>query len=265
MIHLKSIILRNDSERPDRFPFNLPMLDAFSELELTEPVTVFVGENGSGKSTLIETIAAGIGSVTVGGESIQKDKTLSHARALSDHFRFEWTKRTRKGFFLRAEDFFQFAKKVKQEQEEYDDMAREFEGKFSGYGLMLARGAALGQKHALEERYEGNPDERSHGESFLQLFQSRLVPGGLYLLDEPEAPLSPQRQLTLLSLVKEMAEEQDAQFIIVTHSPILMAVPGADIISFDTRPLSRIPFDDIEHVNLMRDFLQAPESFLRNL
>jgi predicted ATPase len=121
-----------------------------------------------------------------------------------------------------------------------------------------------GQRRALTTRYGEDADARSHGESFLNLFQSRFVPGGLYLLDEPEAPLSPQRQLALLSMLKEMTA-QDSQFVIATHSPILMALPGADILSFDHAPPRRLPYEKVEHVSLTRDFLNNPEAFLRHL
>jgi len=121
-----------------------------------------------------------------------------------------------------------------------------------------------GQRRALANRYGEDADARSHGESFLQLFQSRFVPGGLYLLDEPEAPLSPQRQLALLAMLKGMAA-QDSQFVVATHSPILMALPGADILSFDQPPVRRIAYEEVEQVSLTRDFLNNPEAFLRHL
>jgi predicted ATPase len=130
--------------------------------------------------------------------------------------------------------------------------------------LGLAKGAVLGQKRALVEKYGEDADARSHGESFLQLFQARFVPGGLYLLDEPEAPLSPQRQLALLSMLREMAA-QDSQFIIATHSPLLMAFPDATILSFDRAPVREIAYDEVEHVSLTRAFLSDPERFLRRL
>ena len=98
----------------------------------------------------------------------------------------------------------------------------------------------------------------------MKLAENRFVPGGLYLLDEPEAPLSPMRQLGFLSLLKDMVQ-QDSQFIIATHSPILMAFPEASIYSFDTAPLTRLAYDDLEHVNLTRDFLNDPQAFLRHL
>ncbi len=114
------------------------------------------------------------------------------------------------------------------------------------------------------ERYGEDLDANSHGESFLKLFRSRFVPAGLYLLDEPEAPLSPQRQLALLSMLKEMVAEQ-AQFIIATHSPILMAYPEAQILSFASHPVSEVSSENVEHVSLTRAFLNNPNSFLRHL
>src|SRR5205085_10529859 len=145
------------------------------------------------------------------------------------------------------------------------EMAEEFEREgLKGYGLRLAQGAVRGQRRELARRYGEDADARSHGESFLNLFQSRFVPGGLYLLDEPEAPLSPQRQLALLSMLKEMVNE-DAQFIIATHSPILMAFPEAMILSFDVHPIKEVMWEEIEHVSLTRAFLNNPSSFLRHL
>ncbi len=227
-------------------------------------MTFFVGENGTGKSTLLEAVAAGAGSVVVGGEDVRADKTLGHARALAAQLRLAWTKRTHRGFFLRAEDFFGFAKRINQTGAELEEMAQDFGKELKGYGLRLAQGVVRGQRSALTSRYGEDADARSHGEGFLQLFQSRFVPGGLYLLDEPEAPLSPQRQLALLSMLKGMIE-QDSQFVIATHSPILMAFPDASILSFDHTPPRQIPYDEVEHVSLTRDFLADPEAFLRHL
>ena len=116
----------------------------------------------------------------------------------------------------------------------------------------------------MERRYGSDPDARSHGQAFLNLFQGRFVPGGVYLLDEPEAPLSPQNQLGLLALLLDLVQ-QDAQFIIATHSPMLLAFPGAMIYSFDAAPVAAVAYADLDHVNLTRDFLNDPQSFLRRL
>jgi predicted ATPase len=265
MIHLRSVALKPAARTLRGYPFELPLVRKFKEIKFTGPVTFLVGENGSGKSTLLEALAAAAGSVVVGGEDVRADKTLAHARALAAQLKLVWTKRTRRGFFLRAEDFFNFTRRVNQTSAELEEMAAEFEREgLKGYGLSRARGVVLGQRRALAERYGEDADARSHGESFLNLFQSRFVPGGLYLLDEPEAPLSPQRQLALLAMLKGMAE-QDSQFVVATHSPILMALPGADILSFDHPPVRRVAYEEVEHVSLTRDFLNNPEAFLRHL
>lgn len=134
----------------------------------------------------------------------------------------------------------------------------------SDYALSYARMPYAASLHRMKEMYGEGLDANSHGEGFLKLFQSRFVPGGLYILDEPEVPLSPMRQLAFISMIKEMIDE-NSQFIIATHSPILIAFPGAEIISFDQSPFERVKYDELEHVKLTRDFLNNPEQFLRHL
>ncbi len=264
MIHLQSIGVKPAAKKLSEFPFNLPLVKKLDQLEFHSPVTFFVGENGSGKSTLLEAIGAGIRLPTVGGDDVERDKTLEHARALAKQLKFSWSGKTHRGFFLRAEDFFNFARRLQAMTRELQEIADSFDEEYSGTALGLAKGAALGQRQALIERYGENLDANSHGESFLKLFQSRFTPGGLYLLDEPEAPLSPQRLLALMSMLKEMVE-QNAQFIIATHSPILMAFPGSRIVSFDDHPVREVDYDDVEHVSLTRAFLNNPQSYLRRL
>ncbi|HEV2664969.1 MAG TPA: AAA family ATPase [Blastocatellia bacterium] len=264
MIHLQSISLKPAAKKRPGFPFNLPLVKKLDQLEFHSPVTFFVGENGSGKSTLLEAIGAGVKLATVGGDDVERDETLENARALGKQLKFSWLNKTHRGFFLRAEDFFNFARRLQTMIRELQEIADNFDKEYTGAALGLAKGAALGQRQALIERYGENLDANSHGESFLKLFQSRFVAGGLYLLDEPEAPLSPQRQLALMSMLKEMVD-QEAQFIIATHSPILMAFPGARILSFDDHPVREVVYDEVEHVSLTRAFLNNPQSFLRRL
>jgi predicted ATPase len=264
MIHLRSVAIKPGAKHINTFPFNVPSIRAMKKIEFRAPVTFLVGENGSGKSTLLEAIAAGIGSIAVGGEDIQRDETLAKVNRLTEQMSFIWQKRTGRGFFLRAEDFFNFTKRINTMGKELDEMISEFERELTGYGLALAKGVVKGQRMALVKKYGEDADAKSHGESFLRLFQERFVPGGLYLLDEPEAPLSPQRQLALLSLLKDMVR-QDAQFIIATHSPIIMAYPEATIFSFDNDVVTEVEYDELEHVTLMRAFLNNPEAFLRRI
>jgi len=184
------------------FPFNLPLVRHFREVDFRSAVTFFVGENGSGKSTLLEAVAAGINAIAVGGDDVHRDQTLAHVRALGKRLKFVWEKKTHRGFFLRAEDFFNFSRRMQSMTKELDEIAESFDEEYTGFARGLAKGAVMGQRQLLIEKYGENPDANSHGESFLKLFQARFVPEGLYLLDEPEAPLSPQRQLAFLAMLK---------------------------------------------------------------
>ncbi len=268
MIHLESFSVREFSEQDAAvFPFYLNVIKSLREIEFSSPVTFFVGENGSGKSTLMESLACAVGSVAVGSESVKTDGTLAAVRKLSQYFRLVWTKRTHKGFFLRAEDFFGYAKKMKQTQEELQHELENVEGEYQGrskYAADLARTPYVNELSAIQRRYSDGLDTHSHGESFMALLQTRFVPDGLYLLDEPEAALSPSRQLTFISALKQMVE-QNSQFIIATHSPIILAFPGATILSFDGGKIQKVKYEQLEHVNLTRDFLASPDSFLRHL
>ncbi len=252
---------------PAGFPFNVPVIQALDNLEFTAPVTFLVGENGCGKSTLLEAIAAAAGSITVGSEQVGNDPTLVSLRLLARYLKLTWNKRTRRGFFMRSEDFFGFARRMSGLREDLqrnlEEVEREYENK-SPTARIHARAAYEGQLSALEQSYGEGLDARSHGESYLQLFQARFVPEGLYLLDEPEAPLSPLRQLSFLVLLQNMVA-QNGQFIIATHSPILMAFPGAQILSFDGGRIQPVAYADTEHYQITRSFLEDPQRYLSRL
>jgi predicted ATPase len=269
LIHLASVTLNKPrGAESKRYPFNVPVVRSLSRLEFRSEVTFLVGENGSGKSTLLEAIACAAGLPTVGSESVDSDKTLAGVRPLARQLRLSWNRRTHRGFFMRTEDFFGFARQLASTREEYlADLERidaETEGR-SDLARNLARAPYMRELKEMEARYGEDLDANSHGESYFRVFQSRFVPGGLYMLDEPEAPLSPLRQLSLIAMLKEMAEEREAQFIIATHAPILMAFPGATIYNFDAGRISRVAYDEVEHVTVTRDFLNNPERYLKHL
>lgn len=266
-IHLRAVALRRTPPLPEGFPFTVPAIASLDELSFSSPVTFLVGENGCGKSTLLEAIACAAGSVAAGSERLDEDATLEAVRALGRRLKLSWSVRTRRGFFLRAEDFFGYANKmarmretlqrdIERVDEEYRDRSRTAQ--------LYARAAYQGQLSALESYYGEGLDVRSHGESYLDFFQSRFVPGGLYLLDEPEAPLSPLRQLSFLVLLHDMIA-QEAQLIIATHSPILMAYPGATILCMDGGAIEAVAYDDLEHVRITRGFLDHPQRYLARL
>ncbi len=249
------------------FPFSLPVIRKLRALAFAAPVTLLVGENGTGKSTLLEALACAANSVTVGAESLRSDKTLAHARALAKRFRLAWSKKTYRGFFLRAEDFFGYAKATARLRAEMNQRLEEIDDEYQGRSEM-ARGYArmpfAGSLQAIDQRYGQGLDAQSHGESFLKLFRSRVVPGGLYLLDEPEAPLSPMRQIAFLAMLKGMAAD-GSQFVIATHSPIILSHPGAAIWSFDDPPIKTVAYSALDHVQLTRSFLNNPEAYLSKL
>lgn len=204
------------------------------QIPLTRPVTFFVGENGSGKSTLLEAVAVASGFNPEGGTRNYNFSTYDSHSELCDAVRLtRGVRRPGWGYFLRAESFYNVATK----EDEY------------------SRGPG-----GIPQHYH----EKSHGESFLQLVQNSFRPGGFYLLDEPEAALSPQRQLTLLMEIDRCARG-GAQFIIATHSPILLGLPGAQILTFDDGPIHPCDYEDTDSYQVMSAFINHREQLLKRL
>ena len=211
------------------------------QLELTQPVTFFVGENGTGKSTLLEAIAVAYGFNPEGGTKNFNFSTEDSHSELWQSLTLVKRGYASDGFFLRAESFYNVASNIDQ----------------------MDRGPSLGGR--LVNSFGGvSLHHRSHGESFLALVQNRFGGHGVYLLDEPEAALSPTRQLTLLAQIHELVK-QDSQFIIATHSPILMAYPGAEILEFSGDGIRSAAYRETEHYQVTRRFLENPERMLRYL
>lgn len=252
---------------PPPFPFGIPAIRTLEGLDFSTPVTLLVGENGSGKSTFLEALAIAAHLPAVGAHDLTRDPTLAAQRRLADRFRLTWRGRTHRGFFLRAEDFFGFQKKLAEARVEHgaelERLGREM-ADASPWARQLAMGPHRASMGEMAARYGEDPDAASHGEAFLRLFGVRLAPGGVYLLDEPEAALSPQSQLAFLAMLSD-AVAQGSQFLIATHAPILMATPGATILSFDEVPVRPVAFEELEPVRLVRDFLNAPERYLRGV
>ena len=268
MSHLRSVELREIPEGHEKaFPFSVPIIRDLATISFDQPITFLVGENGSGKSTLMEGIAAAAKLPTIGTKSIDRDETLAAQRLLAQSLSFVWNRKVKRGFFLRAEDFFGFTKELSKMRAEMLARLAEIDVEYAGrsrqaYGL--ARMPFNKSLADMERRYGVNLDENSHGQSFLKLFQNRFVPGGLYLLDEPEAPLSPQSQLALLAMIGDMLH-QDAQFIIATHSPILLGAPNAVIYNCDKAPIERAEYESLDHVAITKDFLNNRDRYLRHL
>jgi len=224
-----------DPESVDRarYPFSIRAFADGIDLELTTNVTFFVGENGSGKSTLLEAIATRCGFNPEGGSRDHRFSVESTVSELGRALSLSWLPKVSDGFFMRAESFYNFATYIEQVSD------------LRAYG-----GVSL--------------HEQSHGESFLALFVNRFEQG-LYILDEPEAALSPQRQLSFLRLIHQLETSGHAQFLVSTHSPILLAYPGAVLLSLDRAGITRVQYTDTEHYRLTKDFLACPERYFRHL
>ena len=260
---INSIYLRNLPEEPI-YPFNLPLIQNLEPIKLHKNITFFVGENGSGKSTMLEGLAAYFNLPVAGSMPISEDPMLEPARLLGRYLSVGKTGNV-SGFLSRAEDFIGFVKNIQRQILELDAEIREMTETWNGGDLERAIAPIKEEKQAIISRYGENLDAMSHGEGFLKFFSARITGKGLYLIDEPEAALSPQRQLSLISLLLQKVKEVDAQFIIATHSPIIMAIPDAEILEFKEGKIKAVSYQETEHYQLTKLFLENPEGVLRGL
>jgi predicted ATPase len=234
--YLRSMtLLREDVPDLSKYPFSIPALRELETLDFHPQVTFFVGENGSGKSTLVEGIAVAAGFNAEGGSRNFNFATRRSESSLHEYLRLaRGIRRPKTGYFLRAESFFNVAT----ETENNPDAL-----------------AAFGSV---------SPHEMSHGEAFLTLVRERFSANGLYVLDEPEAALSPQRQLGLLRAMHDLTRDS-CQFVISTHSPLLLAYPDARIYHLSEQGICEVAYEETEHYSLTRDFLLNREAYLRRL
>ncbi len=214
-------------------PFNIPSFSQGIDFTLRRKVTFFVGENGSGKSTLLEALAECCGFNPEGGNRDHHRATFAERSPFAQALRLSWLPKVTEGFFMRAESFYNFATYI-------DEVSN-----LRAYG-----GKSL---HA-----------QSHGESFLSLFAHRFEQG-IYLLDEPEAALSPQRQLSFLKIIHDLETPGHAQFLVATHSPIILSYPGASIFSLDGDAIVEIAYQETKQFLVTRDFLNSPERYFKHL
>ncbi len=238
-MYLKSVAIDSNSfPVNDLYPFNIPILRSTSRIEFSSPLTFFVGKNGSGKSAILDAIARKSGFLPWGGTKTHSVHENPYETQLANHLKLTLEPRHSYGFHFRAEAFLNFASSL--DDIILDDPARDHY--FGGKSLNVV----------------------SHGESFLTFFKSyscRLA--GLYLFDEPEAALSPQNQLEFARMLFDSLQNGTGgrQFIIATHSPIIMACPGANILTFDAESVKQIDYRHTEHYRFYREFLSRPDEF----
>lgn len=235
------ILKRNEIQNFNQYPFCVPAVTGLHELALHKNVTFFVGENGTGKSTLIEAIAVNYGFNPEGGSRNFNFETYHSHSNLSDYLLLtKGVKHPRDGYFLRAESFYNLATDI----EEMDEV--------------------LAAAPPIKNSYGGSLHECSHGESFFALLNNRLGGHGVYIFDEPEAALSPQRQLAMLCRMYELVK-QDSQLIIATHSPILMAYPNSIIYAFSESGIQRVKYEETDNYQITRQFLNNYKNMLKEL
>jgi predicted ATPase len=242
-LYLREIALRR-SRVPTFgcYPFDLPAVATLHRITFERPITFLIGENGSGKSTLLEAIAVALGLNPEGGSRNFRFTTRGSHSELHAYLQLvRGATRPRDGFFLRAESLFNVATEIER------------------LDLEPAPGPLISDAYGPRGLHE-----QSHGESFLALMQHRFRGGGLYLLDEPEAALSPMRQLALLTVLDDLVARR-SQLIIATHSPILLAYPGATILELTSSGIAAAVYEETEHFRVTRDFLNRYPAMLRTL
>jgi predicted ATPase len=238
LLHLKEVrLLSEEFPTRDHYPFNLDVLRQTRSLFFFSPVTFLIGENGSGKTTLLEALARRCQIHIWSGMECTRSEPNPYEETLFLYLHIVWTDGIVPGSFFSSQIFKNFAQLVDMWEADNPGQIEYFGGK----SLIT----------------------QSHGQSIMSFFKARYKIKGLYLLDEPETALSPKSQLELLKLIQEMGAMGHAQFIIATHSPILMACPGATIYSFDHTPVKTIQYEDTEHYQIYKNFMENPGNYLK--
>ncbi|HUU75928.1 MAG TPA: AAA family ATPase [Methanoregulaceae archaeon] len=239
-MHVKSIrLLPHTFPTRQYYPFNLEIFNKTDCIKFFRPVTFFIGENGSGKSTLLKAIARHCNIHIWEEEARSRYNPNKYEDELTQSIKIEWNGEKVPGSFFASEIFRHFA-------EILDEWARADPGSLTYFG-------------------DASLMEKSHGQSHMAFFENRFKIKGLYLLDEPENALSPKMQLELLKLLRRFTSTGNAQFIIATHSPILLAYPDADIYSFDYIPIRKVEYEDTDYYRIYRDFLNNRNSYLSGI
>jgi predicted ATPase len=264
MPFIKSFSINTDRQNP--FPFNIPAVRFARQVRLDARVTIFVGDNGSGKSTLLESLAFYLKMPLIGGH-ISSTDSFEAARLIKPYMELEWKRQTSKGFFFRAEDFSDFINGVEREKSKIAGELGDLRGKVKD-SIIEELSMSENMNSTLRQMrrdYGENMQAFSHGEAYLKIIQTRIQDKGIYLLDEPEAALSPLKQLSLIAFILDVLKKDSSQFIIATHSPILMGLPDATLYEIQEDGMQPVNYKETDHYRITKTFLDNPEHYLRHL
>jgi predicted ATPase len=255
-----------DTSNRRAFPFNVPAVLHARNITLSDGVTIFVGDNGSGKSTLLESLASKLRLSGIGGGIDMEDGDYAAAREILPRLQISRNHEQRMGgFFFRAEDFSNFLRGLDRERVKINQDLFELKGEVDDSIIKKMEESLNWKLRAMRKDYGDNMQAYSHGEAFLKILDTRMKGKGIFLLDEPEAALSPIRQLSLISMIMQLAAKGNAQFIMATHSPILMGIPNATIYQITEDGMEQVAYRETTHYSITRNFLENPEGFLRYL
>jgi len=248
------------------YPLSLPLFRNMKRLTFSKPVTIIAGENGTGKTTLLEILARKLNAIRIDGSASDHNDKLNRIQSAEQDFRVEMLKKPAGNFFFQAEDFIRYMDHLNEMKQDaiqgLKDVERDYANR-SDYAKGLAAMPFARTLNEMENAYDGEISEKSHGESFIEFFGSRITENGLYLLDEPEAALSPFNQLVVLNLIAE-AEHSGCQLILSTHSPILTACPGACIYEIRDGHIHETNYEDIESIRFLKSFLNHKDDYLKD-
>jgi predicted ATPase len=263
MAFIRSFSINTDKQHP--FPFNIPAVRFAKEVALGEKVTVFIGDNGTGKSTLLESIAYAVDLPLIGGRIGGASPSFAAAKEIKPYLEIQWKWELRKGFFFRAEDFSHFIDGVDREREKIAMELIDLKGKVDDSVIKQMRENMNYAGFRMRKQYGQDMQAFSHGEAYLTILQTRIMDKGIFILDEPEAALSPLKQLSLLAFIMQVLAGGNTQFLIATHSPILMGIPDALLYEIREDGMERVAYKETDHYRITRRFLDDPESYLRHL
>ena len=262
MPYLKSLHINTDKQRP--FPFDIPAIRFAKNLNLSKAVNFIVGDNGTGKSTLLEALAFRLQLPHMDGSGYSK-KAFQPAVQLAPFLEIEYNIDRAVGFFFRAEDFGDYLNSVNRRDASLHDHLRSLDGHVPEKIIQDMKDNANSQLMHMRKNYGQELNSYSHGEAYLKIMHQKIQKRGIFILDEPEAALSPAKQLSLIYYIVDHLKNNNSQFIIATHSPILMSIPDSNLYEITQKSMQLTPLEEIDHYSITKGFLNNPKAYLRHL